>query len=77
MVNLYAYKGGSMILKRIGILLIMVLFLLACGEKGADKPEDIGVKLDLTLLPETITDFLFLKMNYGFSVEENFKKLDI
>lgn len=65
-----------MILKRIGILLTMIFFLLACGQKGADKPEDIGVTLDLSLIPETLTDFLFLKMNYNFKVEEKFKKLE-
>jgi len=65
-----------MILKKIGILLIMVFFLLACGKKGADKPEDIGIKLNLSLQPETLTDFLFIKMYYNFSVEKKFKKSD-
>jgi hypothetical protein len=54
----------------------VVFFLLACGKKGPDKAEDIGVNLELSLQPDTLTDFLFIKMNYNFKVEDTFKKLD-
>jgi len=56
------------------IFALMPIILLAafCGKKVDRK----GVALDLTLAPETVTDSLFLKMNYEFKIGADFKKLN-
>ena len=51
--------------------LLMMTFLAVCGKKTDTK----GVKLNLTLLPRTITDFLYVKMNYEFTFSDKFKEL--
>ncbi|MCP4154205.1 MAG: hypothetical protein GY757_41145 [bacterium] len=58
--------------KNIGLIvsIILILSLLAaCGGKS----DSIGIELKVTLLPETITDQLYVKMNYDFSFTEKFK----
>jgi len=55
------------------LILIALIFLLpACGQKSEDK----GVKLALNILPETLTDCLYIKMNYQFQLAEDFSGLD-
>ncbi len=51
-------------------ILIPLLFLLmpSCGGRPAFK----GVDLKLEILPDTVTDFLYAKMNYAFDVKEGF-----
>ena len=56
------------------LILIPLLFLLmpSCGGRPALK----GVDLKLEILPDTVTDFLYAKMNYAFDVKEGFAGLD-
>jgi len=57
------------------ILLVLVLtlvFLSACGEKTDTR----GINLNLTLLPETVTDSLYVKMNFEFTLSDKFQGLN-
>lgn len=63
-------------LRHIGILFLILFFLVSCGKKEGDKIADVGVKLDLELSPDTITDFLYLTMNYTYDVSEDFTGFD-
>jgi hypothetical protein len=59
----------------IGIILLLaavVVFLSVCSKDADTK----GVKLNLTLLPETITDSLYVKMNYEFVLSDEFEGLN-
>jgi len=55
-------------------ILIPLLFLLmpSCGGRPALK----GLDLKLEILPDTVTDFLYAKMNYAIDVKEGFAGLD-
>ncbi len=53
-------------------LILALVFVSACGEKTDTK----GVNLNLNLLPETITDSLYVKMNYEFTLSEKFRGLN-
>jgi hypothetical protein len=44
----------------------------SCGT----TPEFKGVDLKLEILPDTVTDFLYVKMNYEFDVKDEFPGLD-
>lgn len=57
------------------ILLLSVaafVFLSACGKKMDSK----GVTLNLTLLPDIVTDSLYVKMKYEFSTSNDFHALN-
>ncbi len=57
---------------KIGIALLPIILLTSfCGKKVDRK----GIDLVLKLSPETITDSLFLKMDYEFKTSAAFKKL--
>jgi len=59
-------------LRNIGIILLLIglfVFLTVCNKEADTK----GIELNVTLLPQTITDFLYVKMNYGFSLSEKFE----
>lgn len=59
-------------MKKITIALLPIILLTAfCGKKIDRK----GIDLALRLSPETVTDSLFLKMNYEFKTNATFKKL--
>ena len=45
------------------LILSVILILLSSCNKGIDNK---GVLLNLKILPEIITDFLFVKMNYNY-----------
>jgi hypothetical protein len=53
------------------IILAGVSFLAVCNKKADTK----GVELNLTLLPQTITDSLYVKMNYDFHLTDAFEGL--
>ncbi|TFG80036.1 MAG: hypothetical protein E4H23_03915 [Chrysiogenales bacterium] len=57
-------------IKIIAVILSIMLFTAFCSEK-VDRQ---GVDLKLTLVPEAITDSLYLKMNYEFTTSSDFKK---
>ncbi len=61
-------KNTGIILPLIGLF----VFLSACGKKLDTK----GIELNVTLLPQTITDFLYVKMNYAFNLSDTFEGLD-
>jgi hypothetical protein len=61
-------KNTGIILSLIGLF----VFLSACGKKAETK----GIELNVTLLPQTITDFLYVKMNYAFNLSDAFEGLD-
>lgn len=48
------------------------LIFSSCGQPGKLK----GVDFNLEISPETITDFLYVKMNYDFKINKEFKSLD-
>ncbi len=56
-----------------GIALLFIL--LASVSCGTDRDRR-GVDLKVDLLPEVITDFLYVKMNYNFSFKDKFAGLD-
>jgi len=61
--------------KNIGIILSLIglfVFLSVCSKTVDTK----GVELNVTLLPQTITDFLYVKMNYAFNLSDTFEGLD-
>ena len=55
-------------------ILIPLLFMFTsfCGKTSGYK----GVELNMKIVPETITDFLYVKMNYEFTVTSEFQGLD-
>ena len=58
----------------VGILIIFLVgttLLIVCNKKVDTK----GIKLSLSLFPETISDALYIKMSYEFSLNENFKQM--
>ncbi len=55
----------------LSVLISIILLTVFCGKKVEHK----GIDLELTLSPETVTDTLFLKMNYAFKTASDFKKL--
>ncbi len=57
-------------IKIIALLLPILLLTSFCSKKIDRK----GIDLKLTLEPETITDSLYLKMNYEFKTGKDFKK---
>jgi hypothetical protein len=54
------------------LLLAAVLVFLSVCSKDADKK---GAELNLTLLPETITDSLYVKMSYQLALSDEFEGL--
>jgi hypothetical protein len=61
--------------KNIGIILLLIglfVFLSVCSKTVDTK----GIELNVTLLPKTITDFLYVKMNYAFNLPDTFAGLD-
>jgi hypothetical protein len=52
-------------------LLPIILLASFCGKKN----DHLGVRLAMTLAPETVTDSLFFKMDYEFKTAADFKKL--
>jgi hypothetical protein len=54
------------------LILPLFLFMSSCGTTSDYK----GVELKLEILPVTITDFLYMKMNYEFDVKDEFTGLD-
>jgi hypothetical protein len=61
-------------MKRIlfGMILPIMLLVSFCGK----KVDHHGIDLQLTLTPATITDSLYLNMDYEFKTEKKFKKLN-
>lgn len=63
-------------MKQRNISILLLIFILAgfailtvCNKKADTK----GVELNLTLLPGTITDSLYVKMNYAYAFSETFE----
>lgn len=57
---------------KVAIILILTLFLsISCGKKTENK----GIKLKLEILPKTITDCLYTKINYNYNFTEKFSVL--
>jgi hypothetical protein len=53
--------------------LVLVLFsLISCGQKSGGE----GIELQLKILPETLTDLLYVKMTYQFNFTDEFKGLN-
>jgi len=48
---------------------LALVLLISCG-KGSDSH---GVKLGLTIQPDVITDFLYMKINYQYQLSDDFK----
>lgn len=51
---------------------LMFLFMSSCSNTSSLK----GVDLKLKISPDTVTDFLYAKMNYEFDVKDGFAGLD-
>jgi hypothetical protein len=49
---------------------------MSCGKKEGDQIADVGVKLNLSLSPDTITDFLYVNMDYEYEILDDFNKID-
>ena len=58
--------------RNIGYVLLVFLLLISCGKKESDQIADIGVKLNLTLSPDTMTDFLYVTMKYDFEIMDDY-----
>ncbi len=63
-------------MRNFGYLLLLLVLLMSCGKKEGDQIADVGVKLNLSLSPETITDFLHVTMDYEFEILDDFNKID-
>jgi hypothetical protein len=62
-------------LRNLSVFLLIPLLLLFnsfCGKTSDYK----GIELNFKILPETVTDFLYVKMNYEFTVTDEFSGLD-
>ena len=59
-------------LRVFALIPLMFLFMSSCGS----TPNFKGVDLKLEILPDTVTDFLYVKMNYAFEVKDDFAGLD-
>jgi hypothetical protein len=55
-------------LKNLSILILALLLLTSCNKNSGNK----GIELDMTILPKTITDSLYVKMSYKFNFTEKF-----
>lgn len=58
---------------KIMVLVLTIMLLTVFCSKKIDR---MGIDLKLKLSPETITDSLYLKMDYEFKTAKSFKKLD-
>lgn len=58
-------------IKIYAVLILALFFFFSCGEKTENK----GIKLKLEILPKTITDFLYAKINYSYNLTEKFSSL--
>ena len=54
---------------KIVILVLFVLSVISCGSKTDNK----GIDLNLKIKPEKLSDNLYIKMNYNFSLNEKFE----
>jgi hypothetical protein len=71
MLNFSLLPGGKMKGKILVVILPIFLLTSFCSKKIDRK----GIDLKLKLSPETITDSLYLKMDYEFKTANDFKKL--
>lgn len=55
-------------LKNLFVLIIALMLLTSCNKNSGNK----GIELEMKLLPDTITDLLYVKMNYNFTLTEKF-----
>lgn len=58
--------------KHFTVLILVFLVLVSCSKKSEKK----GIDLEVKMSPETVTDFLYAKMNYQFKLSDDFKGLD-
>ncbi len=63
-------------MKNFSYLLLVLVLLMSCGKKEGDQIADVGIKLNLSLSPDTITDFLYVTMDYEYEILDNFNKTD-
>lgn len=63
-------------MRNLGYLLFILVLLISCGKKEGDQIADVGVKLNLSLSPDTITDFLYVTMDYEYEILDDFNKID-
>jgi hypothetical protein len=71
MLNFILRSGGIMLRKMLVVLLPIILLSSFCEKKSDHK----GIDFKLSLSPETITDSLYVKMDYEFKTANDFKKL--
>ena len=53
------------------IIFFLFIFVISCGEKTDNQ----GIQLEVKLAPESVTDFLFLKVKYNISFTPKFSGL--
>ncbi len=59
-----------------GFLCLIAVILISLSFSGCGKKQEMkGIRLKLDLIPPSITDFLYVKMNYEFAVSPEFKGL--
>ena len=63
-------------MRNFSYLLLVLVLLMSCGKKEGDQIADVGVKLNLSLSPDTITDFLYVTMDYEYEILDDFNKID-
>ncbi len=63
-------------MRNLSYLLLVLVLLMSCGKKEGDQIADVGVKLNLSLSPDTITDFLYVTMDYEYEILDDFIKID-
>ena len=51
------------------VLTLLIFSLISCSEKSDTK----GIELNVQIIPETITDSLYVRMNYQFKLASDFK----
>lgn len=55
-------------LRNLSLLIMILLLLTSCNGNSGNK----GIDLKMSILPQTITDSLYVKMNYTFDFTEKF-----
>jgi hypothetical protein len=63
-------------MRNLSYLILVLVLLMSCGKKEGDQIADVGVKLNLSLSPDTITDFLYVNMDYEYEILDDFNKID-
>lgn len=70
--NTMRQRGGTIMWRKFFVLIILSVVAISCGKKADNQ----GVQLEINLAPESVTDFLFLKVKYKITLSPKFSGLE-